>query len=182
MHVDGVTVEFGAAGCLLIASASTAYAQAPQLPKPTPEQEKLRYFVGDWSSEGDVKAGPMGPGGKYTATDHGEMLGDYFVVMHSDGNIPGMGHYKGTAIMSYDPKENVYLYDEYTSMAEHNISKGTVSGDTWTWTSTQEMGGKQMTGKFTEKILSPTAYAYKYEMTQDGTNWMSIVEGKATKK
>ncbi len=31
---------------------------------PGPELKKLDYFVGNWTSEGDAKPGPMGPAAK----------------------------------------------------------------------------------------------------------------------
>jgi hypothetical protein len=34
----------------------------------------------------------------------------------------------------------------------------------------------------TLKILSPTSYNMKFEVSIDGTNWMSFMEGKVTKK
>jgi len=30
--------------------------------------------------------------------------------------------------------------------------------------------------------LSPTSYTLKFELSPDGTNWMTAVEGTATKK
>jgi hypothetical protein len=31
------------------------------------------------------------------------------------------------------------------------------------------------------KIISPTAYNFSYEMSQDGTKWTLVMDGKATK-
>ena len=167
------------AACLF-AVASFAAAQMPEMPKPGPEQAKMKYFVGDWKTEADVKAGPMGPGGKYTSTDHAKMLGDFFVNIVSEGQVAG-SNFTSNSMMAYDPKESAYTYDEYNSMGMHDVSKGTVSGDTWTWTSDMDMGGKTMHGRFTMNIVSPTSYTFKYEMSEDGKNWTSAMEGKSTK-
>jgi hypothetical protein len=48
--------------CLVLV-ATAALAQMPML-KPAPELGKLDYLAGDWASDGDLKPGPMGPGGK----------------------------------------------------------------------------------------------------------------------
>jgi len=32
------------------------------------------------------------------------------------------------------------------------------------------------------KVLSPTAYSFKYEVSQDGANWTTVMDGKSTKK
>jgi len=166
-------------GILLFAS--SAFAQM-EIPKPGPEVKKLDYFVGHWNSEADVKPGPMGPGGKYHADDHMEwMEGGFFVVLHSKFNGAGFGPGSSTAYMGYDPQEKVYTYDEFNSMGEATHSKATVEGDTWTWTNDWKMGAQTMKGRFTMKILSPTAYSYKYEASSDGTNWALWMEGKETK-
>ncbi len=86
------------------------WAQAPpQMPKPGPEHQRLHYFVGDWETITEAKPSPFGPGGKITAKDHNVMLGDFFVVFHSDSTGP-MGQQKTVAVMGYDPKEKVYTY------------------------------------------------------------------------
>ena len=43
----------------------TSLAQT-EAPKPVPEHKKLAVFVGTWTLTGDMKPGPMGPGGKMT--------------------------------------------------------------------------------------------------------------------
>jgi len=161
--------------------AAVAFAQMGP-PKPGPELKKLDYFVGNWTSEGDMKPGPMGPGGKITTTDKLEWMdGGFFVVIHSNWKSVSMGDGTGIAFMGYDPNEKVYTYDEFNSAGEANHSKGTVDGDTWTWTSDVKMGPMTMKGRFTMKIVSPTSYTYKFEVSPDGTNWNVVMDGKDTK-
>ena len=45
-----------------------------------------------------------------------------------------------------------------------------------------KMGPQTAKGRFTEKILSPTAYNFKFEMSMDGTTWTTVMDGKVTKK
>ena len=157
------------------------FAQAPPMPKPVPEHQRLQYFVGEWKNEGNMKASPWGPGGKFTGTDHNSMLGGFFLVMHSEGTSP-MGAMKEVAVMGFDPKEKIYTYDGYDNMGMHETSKGTVSGKTWTWLSPeQEMGGKKMKGRFILTEVGPSSYTYTYDSSTDGGPWTNIMEGKATK-
>jgi hypothetical protein len=44
------------------------------------------------------------------------------------------------------------------------------------------MGGMIMKGRFTMKIVSPTSYTYKFELSQDGSSWNVFMDGKASKK
>ncbi|HYU48260.1 MAG TPA: DUF1579 family protein [Terriglobales bacterium] len=161
---------------------STAAAIAQMEPKPAPELKKLDYFLGNWSSEGDSKPGPMGPGGKMTMTQDAKWMdGGFFVVIRSGFKAGAMGNGTGMAFLGYDPQDKVYTYDEFNSTGEVVHAKGTVDGDTWTWTNDMKMGPQTMKGRFTEKILSPTSYTFKFEMSADGTKWDTAMEGKATK-
>jgi len=92
------------------------------------------------------------------------------------------GDGKATSYMGYDTNENVYTYDEFNSQGRREISKGTFSGDTWTWNSKQNYDGQEIKQKMTMKVLTPSSYSLKFEISMDGTNWMTFMEGKATKK
>src|SRR5271165_1427676 len=166
-------------GILLFATA--VFAQMGP-PKPGPEHQKLNYFVGNWTSDGDMKPGPMGPGGKITIKEDTQWMdGGFFVVIRSTYTSAAMGNGSSIAFMGYDPQEKVYTYDEFDSMGQATHSKGNVDGDTWTWTNDVKMGPQAMKARFTMKILSPTSYTYKFEMSPDGNTWNLVMDGKDTK-
>ena len=105
---------------LLIAAASAQ----PPVPKPGPELKKLDYFAGNWTSEGDSKPGPMGPGGKMTMTQDGKWMdGGFFVVMHSAYKSGALGDGSGTAFLGYDPQDKVYTYDEFNSQVKPSMPR-----------------------------------------------------------
>ena len=59
-----------------------AQGQMP-MPTPAPELKKLDFLAGNWSTDGDLKPSPMGPGGKLTGTTHNEwMEGNFFLASH----------------------------------------------------------------------------------------------------
>lgn len=156
---------------------ATASAQM-NMPKPGPEHKKLDYFTGNWTCDGDTKPGPMGPGGKMTMTDDSKWMdGGFFVVIHSQYKSP-MGNGTGLAFLGYDADEKKYTYNEFNSDGEVVLSKGTVDGDAWTWIGDMKPAGK---GRFSEKILSPTSYSFKFEMSSDGASWTPFMDGKCTK-
>ena len=167
---------------LLLFSAA-AWAQMPA--KPGPEVKKLDYFLGNWTVEATIGQGPWGAGGKFTSNDTTEwMPGNFFLERHADFTMPPElgGDGKAISIMGYNTAENVYTRDEFNSQGHRGSSKGTVSGDTWTWTSTQNYGGQDINQRVTLKVLTPSSYTMKFEVSTDGTNWMTFMEGKATKK
>jgi hypothetical protein len=162
--------------------ANVALAQAPPpMPKAGPEQQRLHYFVGNWKSEGEMKASPFGPAGKFSSMDEARMLGDFYVVTNSKGTGP-MGPMTEVAILGYDAKLKAYTYDDFNTIGQHEKATGHVSGKTWTWTSDEEMGGKVMKGKFVLTEVSPTSYTFKFDMSTDnGKTWANMMEGKSTK-
>ncbi len=166
--------------CLITAIAS---AQNPmQPPKPSAELKKLDYFAGTWKLDGETKPGPFGPGGKITGTEHNQWMdGNFFLVSHSEMK-GAMGSGKGLAVFGYNPDEKVYTYHEFNSMGEADQAKGTLEGDTWTWTNESKMQDKTYKGRFTVKTESPTAYNFKFEMQPEGGDWATVMEGKATKR
>jgi hypothetical protein len=183
-QTEGVTMNRKTIFALaLVLVAVSAYAQMPSAPGP--EVKKLDYFVGSWTTEGTIAPGPWGNGGKFTATDKNEwMNGSFFVVGQSQFKMPAEvgGDGTETSVMGYDTDENVYTYDAFNSQGRHESSKGMLSGDTWTWNSEATYGGQIVKQKMTIKTASPTSYTMKFEVSTDGTNWMTFMDGKATKK
>jgi hypothetical protein len=156
-----------------------------QAPKPGPEVQKLAYFAGTWTVEGTIGEGPWGAGGKFSTSSTADwMPGGFFLEGHTDSKMPAEigGDGKTTSYMGYDQDESTYTSDQFNSQGRHESSKGTLTGDTWTWTGSQVYGGQNVQRKVTMKVLSPTSYTMKLEVSLDGTNWMTFMDGKATKK
>lgn len=155
-------------------------AQAPQMPKLGPEHKRLGYFLGQWSSEAEMKQSPFGPAGKMSFKERNEWFpGGFFVVSHSSMKGP-MGEGTGLAIMGYDADTKAYTYTAINSMGMAETSKGTVQGDTWNWTSEYKVAGKPVKTRFMIKELPPNSYSYKWEL-MEGKTWTTIMEGKAAK-
>ncbi len=158
-------------------------ADMPQAPKPGPEHQRLGYFVGKWTGEGDMKASPFGPGGKVTSTDNCEWFdGKFAVSCHSVGKGPS-GPMKSLGILGYSAEEKVYTYYgvDNSGMVMTTVPRGSVQGDTWTYMDESLMGGKKIKGRYVIKELSPTSYSFKWEMMGDDGKWNTVMDGKETK-
>jgi hypothetical protein len=167
------------AAALLLASVATAQMGPP---KPGPELKRLDVFVGTWTLDGNMKPGPMGPGGAISENEKCEWMdGGFYLVCNSEYKST-IGNGVGLAVMGYSPDDKAYTYREFNSFGEFEDSKGSVAGDTWTWIADEKMGGMTMKGRFTMKIISSTSYTFMFEMSQDGTKWSTVMDGKATKK
>ena len=168
--------------CALWLSVIVVAVAQTQPPKPGSELKKLDMFTGMWTLDGSMKPGMMGPGGSTTESDKCEwMEGGFYVVCHSTYKMEGMGSGVGLSVLGYSSDDKVYTYREFNSFGEFDDSKGMLDGDTWTWTNEEKMGGMAMKGRYTIKVTSATSYNFMYEMSQDGTKWTTVVDGKATK-
>jgi hypothetical protein len=162
--------------------ATTAAVAQMQPPKPAPELKKLDIFVGSWTLDGTMKPGSMGPGGTMTENEKCEwMEGGFYLVCHSDYKS-SMGNGVGISVMGYSTDDKAYTYREFNSFGEFDDSRGHLDGDTWIWTNDEKMGSMTMKGRFTIKMTSATAYNFTFDMSQDGTKWDTVMEGKASKK
>ena len=175
----------GATAAILLtmcALGSVALAQAPQqAPKPGPEHKWMDDGVGRWIGQGEVKASPFGPAGKFTYTEDVEWApGGFFLVMHWGSKNPS-GESKGLTVMGYNAEEKVYTSRSFGGWGETWAFKGTLQGDTLTLTSEGKRGGKLVKGRYINKQLSPTSYSFKMENWTEGGGWSTIMEGKATK-
>jgi Protein of unknown function (DUF1579) len=170
-------------GVILAIWTALAAASVGQMdtPKPSPERKKLDVFAGSWTLNGDLKASSMGPSGKMTETEKCEwMEGDFFLVCHADAKTT-MGNGTAVSFLGYSTDDKTYNYREFNSYGEFTESKGSLEGDTWTWTGDDKMGATVMKGRFTMKMTSPASYDFTYEMSPDGTKWTLVLDGKATK-
>ena len=62
-----------------------------------------------------------------------------------------------------------------------SVPRGTVEGDTWTYTDESLMGGQKVKSRVTLKTLSPTAYTFTMEIQGPDGKWAPMMEAKSTK-
>jgi hypothetical protein len=167
----------------VLAGAPALVAQPPAAaPQPGPEVKQLEYFAGRWTSTGDFKPGPMGPGGKMTATSSCEWFtGGFYLVCRAEGTMP-TGPNKSLAIMGYNPERKHYTYYaiDNSGMPPEPV-RGTLTGDTWVWEGEGTMGGQPIKGRYTIKTVSPDEYSWTWEMQMGNGPWTMVAEGRDKK-
>ena len=172
------------AACFVLASApSLAQPPAASKPTPGPEQKRLGYFVGKWTTTGDMKPNPFMPGGKMTSSDVCEWFdGGFAVVCRSEGKGP-MGPMKSLGILGYSQEEKAYTYYGLDNgpMAMASVPRGTVQAGTWTYDDESKMNGKKVRSRYVIKELSPTSYTFKWELQGDDGAWQTVMEGTSTR-
>ena len=144
----------------------------------------MGYFVGKWTTEGEMKPGPMGPGGKFSSSDDCEWFeGGYTVVCRSEGTTPS-GDSRSMGILGYSPEEKVYTYYgvNNTPMGMPSVPKGTFQDGTWTYTDEGTMGGRKYKSRVTIEEVSPTAYTFQMAIQGGNGKWLTVSESKSTKR
>ena len=179
-----ILASLGVCAVVAVMALRAVDAQAPAAAKPGPEHQRLAYFVGKWTSQGEMKASPMGPAGKISSVDTCEWFDGHFsVICRSEGKSPTGAAMKSIGIIGYSPEEKVYTYYgvDNSGMAMTSIPRGTVQGDTWTFTDESMMGGQKVKSRVTIKELSPTSQSFTMEMQGSDGKWMPLMETKNTK-
>lgn len=155
---------------------------APEAPKPGPETKKLEVFAGKWKGESEMKPGPWGPGGKMTSESECTWFEGGFEIVCRETGKGAMGNTKSEAVLGWNGEEKVYKYMGFDSMGMMGSATGTVSGNTWSWSGEDKMGGKMIKSRYTIVVASPTSQSFKWETSEDGKTWSTAAEGKSTKK
>ena len=171
-------------------SIAEVIAQKQEMPKPSPEHQRLGAFVGNWTFEGELKPGPMGPGGKTTATDRIEWApGNFFVQRSYQGKSPNGTEMQGLEILAYDGVKKIYTFNAFDSLGNMDSGTMTVKGNTWTTTGTMTMAAGTMTMAATtvrdrcwlEFGAGGSTLTMKCEISTDGKTWTPTFDGRAKK-
>lgn len=175
-------MKFVAAILVVVAFAGLAVAQAPATATaPTPEQQIMGYFIGNWSLQGTTKISPTSPPAEFHGKEKSEWVsGQHFVETHTDMHGP-MGDTRSTRVMEYNPADKVYTYNAYNSLGEHIMAVGHLDGNTWTWTAEQKLNGVTVPARYTFNFVSKNSYTFKSEVESPDGKWAVVMEGTATR-
>lgn len=166
----------------LAAAAAVAVPQHTEVPKPGPEVKKLEVFAGKWKGESEMKPSPFSPGGKMTSEDDCTWFEGGFELVCRSNAGGAMGKIKSEMVLGWNPEEKVYKYMGFDSMGMMGTANGTVSGNTWSFSGEDKMGGKMIKSRYTIVVPSPTTQTFKWEISEDGgKTWKVAAEGKSTK-
>ena len=132
--------------CCILASCGLARADEAKPPKPGPEHEMLKRFVGDW----DAAVNFMGQEEKASAVYKMEP-GGFWLTEYYTGEFGGE-KFEGRATTGYDPLKKKYVSSWVDSMGPSMLlMEGAFDKDGKTYTETGELAG--MDGK-PEKVKS----------------------------
>ena len=171
-----------AAAAVLAVARFAAAAPQPAPPQPGPETQRLGYFVGEWTSEADVRPGAMGQGGKATGSSTCHWIdGNFFVSCKDDSTTP-MGHMSGLGVLGWNAAKQVYTWSGFNNLGQAQVATGSRAGNTWTFAGENDIGGRTMKTRYTVVETSPSSYTFQFEASTDGTTWTTVMDGRVTRK
>lgn len=102
----------------LAASAVWALQDMPKPAAPAKEHAFLKQFVGEWTSEWEMIAGPDQPPMKAKGTASGRMIGDFWAVTDVKADWP-TGQMSAVLTVGYNPDKKKFVGSWVDSMLNH---------------------------------------------------------------
>lgn len=152
-----------------------------EMPKVTPDHEKLYAFAGEWEGEETMSPGPMGPGGSATGKMKARVdIDGFFVISDYVQEKDGKVSYRGHGVYGFDAGTGEYTWYWVDSMGFAAVpSRGKWEGDTLTFSSSH--GGSL--GRYVYRWEGRDVHHFSIAHSMDGgATWMTFMEAKYVRK
>ena len=155
------------------------------MPGPTEAHKKLETFAGNWSGTENMHPSPWAPEGT-TATGYSKSrvdLDGFVVISDYHQENEGKTTYSGHGIYTYDQKAQcVALYWFDCMGTKPNVFRGTFEGETITLISDESTEGGPHFSRFHYDLGTPGKMTYSMEVSENGEDWKTFVDGTYTGK
>ncbi len=103
-----------------------------------------------------------------------------FLVRRYETKSP-VGEFRGLEVLGWGARANAYIQRGFDNRGESHVYRGTVEGDTWTFTYDIRANKSPMKGRIVVREVSPTLQSYRSDVPEDGETWTTVLEGEMTK-
>jgi hypothetical protein len=154
-----------------------------QAPKPYPELKKLQPFIGEWVSEGEDKATPLGPAGKTTGKATGKwMLNGFHLEWEYAYTNEANQKFSGREIDCYDPISKTFPARWFENDGSYTSGAYIPNGNVIVFQGTTTNATRKYEFRQTYTYAPDfNSYTYKAEISLDGKVWILGNEGKGTR-
>ena len=122
----------------------------------TPDQKRLDPMVGRWRIEVDLKATPLTQAANASGTEECEWFAQRHVVCRSEAK-GAAGSYSQMRTFSYIPARKEYAVYAVDGLGTALLAHGQLSGDSWTFTTSQPAFNVRLTLKMTAGAYTAVA-------------------------
>jgi hypothetical protein len=179
LSADGKTWKPLLEGKATKISDSSAFQPNLQASNPQAELKPLEVFLGTWKNEDQIQATPLGPAGKYPATQTNRWILDGFF---SESTIVTEKNEHWLIIGWYDPAAKCFRSQEFDDTGVTWSGSAIVDGNRWTssWTTTINKVDYQF--KYSTIVSDDKkTVTGKADYSVDGKTWKPFSEGKGIK-
>jgi hypothetical protein len=150
-------------------------------PIPT-DAKALNIFVGEWRTEGEQFAGPVGKAAKVTATQRYEWLqGEAFLIHRFDGHV-GSSAASCIEIIGCDRDTDNCRAQTFYNNGLVNVWDVDQHEGTWLFAGDWNMGGNSMKVRCTISFADDALTMHsRWEYSNDGTKWQPFWDLTARK-
>ncbi|MBI4549087.1 MAG: DUF1579 family protein [Ignavibacteriae bacterium] len=151
------------------------------MPKPTDAHKKLEKLIGSWSGQEKLHPSPWDPKG---GTARGRVtnrsaLDGFVVVQDYEQERNGVINFCGHGVFGWNAAQQCYTLHWFDSMGmPPNEFRGSFKNDVLTMTSQDPQGHSRATFDFSKE----NQYSFRMEVSQDGKQWHTFMEGKYSQK
>jgi uncharacterized protein DUF1579 len=150
------------------------------MPKVTAAHEKLKTLVGKWRGEEKIHPSPFDPkGGDAVGLVTNRLALDGFAVAHDyEQQRGGKTNFRGLGIFRWDGEQNVYVLHWLDSFGGPlSEMRGSFEGKVLQLVGAAPGGQSRATFDFG----GDRRYAYRMEISPDGKQWSTFMEGTYTR-
>ncbi len=153
------------------------------MPQPslTEEHKKLELFVGNWAGEEKISPSPFDPeGGPAIGRAQNRLaLGGFAVIQDYEQERTGAVNLRGHGVIVWNDAEKNYEFHWYDSSGmPPGIFRGQCENNVFKLKNQSPMGFSSCTFDFSD----PDTYIFNLDVSQDGENWMTFLQGKYQKQ
>ncbi|MGH7409549.1 MAG: DUF1579 family protein [Candidatus Methylomirabilis sp.] len=151
------------------------------MPKPSEAHRKLQKLVGRWKGEERLSPSPWDPKGGTAVgrIENRPALDGFVVVQDYEQERDGAVGFRGHGVFSWDPTKKRYLLHWFDSMGmPPNEFVGDFERDVLTVTGASSQG--QSRAVF--DVSKPGRYSFRMDVSGDGKEWQTFMEGKYSKE
>jgi len=150
-----------------------------EMPIPSAAHARLNSLAGKWTGEEKMYPSPWDPqGGMAEAKIDNQLVLDGFAIAQNYAQLRGgKVSFSGHCVMSYDTAAKEYQMHWWDSMGTPvNVFRGQFEGNVLALNNKNPMGHSRCSMNL-EKAAAG-AYSFKMEVSPDGKQWATFMEGK----
>lgn len=148
-----------------------------EMPKLSDAHRQLHRLNGNWEGSETLSPSPWDPvGGAAIGKSYNRIILDGFGVAHDyEQYRGGECSFRGHGVFTWDARDNMYYLHWFDSMCTTiNTYRGRMDGDVLNLDSVNP----EMKSRASFDLSRPDGYTFKMDVSPDGTQWMTFMEGR----